>query len=206
MLLIYIQDFTHILISLLSFIISLLCLSCLMVAWIGRFLMKDFHTFLSLAMSLLTFLSFRSFLITSFHIFLGHPLWILPLKIIHLLNQALSSILSRWPNHCSLLPCKHSLVLFSFSLVFRSSEEILSSGLTLHINLAIPASFASMIPSSFLTGQDSFPYSIMQCTHAGYILSFALQADTPLANKGTKSQTYAFHSWSLLEHCQMHPL
>ena len=149
MLLIYIQDFTHILISLLSFIISLLCLSCLMVAWIGRFLMKDFHTFLSLAMSLLTFLSFRSLLITSFQIFLGHPLWKLPLKILHLLNQALSSILSRWPNHCSLRPCKHSLVLFSFSLVFRSSEEILSSGLTLQINLAIPASFASMIPSSF---------------------------------------------------------
>ena len=36
--------------------------------------MKDFQVFLSLAMSLLIFLYFRSLLVTSFHVFLGHSL------------------------------------------------------------------------------------------------------------------------------------
>ena len=63
--------------------------------------MKGFQIFLSLAMSLLTFLSFSSLLITSFHVFFGLPLEKLPLtlKVLHLLDQVLSSILSRYSNH-----------------------------------------------------------------------------------------------------------
>ena len=48
------------------------------------------QAFLSLAMSFLTFLSFRSLLITSLHVFLGCPLGeqLLTLKIVQLLDQA----------------------------------------------------------------------------------------------------------------------
>ena len=89
---------------------------------------------LSLSISLQTFHPFRSLLITSYHVFSGCSLWrlLLILKILHLLYQALTSIHSRAPNHCSLLSCKHSLMLFSFSLVLSSSIETLSSDLTLH--------------------------------------------------------------------------
>ena len=63
-----------------------------MLPWVGQFLMKDFQTFLPLIMFLLTFLSFKSLLMTSFHVFLGRPLP-LTLKVSHLLDQAFSSIL-----------------------------------------------------------------------------------------------------------------
>ena len=63
-----------------------------MLPWVGQFLMKDFQTFLPLIMFLLTFLSFKSLLMTSFHVFLGRPLP-LTLKVPHLLDQAFSSIL-----------------------------------------------------------------------------------------------------------------
>ena len=84
---------------------------------------KDFQSFLSLVMSLLTFLSFISFLITSFHILLGHSLekLLLTLKVLHLEDQALSSILSGWSNHCSLLPCKHSFMLQKNGKVFTAN-------------------------------------------------------------------------------------
>ena len=120
-----------------------------MFALFGRFLMKNFPAFLSLAISLLTFLSFGSFLITSFHV---RPLWklLLTSKVLHLLDQALSSILSRWSGHCSLfLSCKHFLILFSFSLILISFVEILSSGLVLHIHVTIFASFLSTLITSF---------------------------------------------------------
>ena len=110
---------------------------------------------ISLLSCLLTFVSFRSFLITSFHVFLGHPLGklALALKILHLLDQLLSSILSRLSNHCIVLSCKHSLMLFNFSLVLSSSAEILSSDLTLHNHLTILAPFlSSMLTFSSLTG------------------------------------------------------
>ena len=68
-----------------------------MLACVGRFLMKDLHAFLSLVMSLLTFLSFISLLIAPFHVFLGRPLdkLLLIVKFLYLLDQVLSSILSR---------------------------------------------------------------------------------------------------------------
>ena len=79
------------------------------------------------------------------------------LKVLHLLDQALSFILSRWSNHCRLLSCKHSLVLLNFSLVLRSSAEILISSLLLHNHITIFASFLSiLVTSSSLTGQVSF--------------------------------------------------
>ena len=75
------------------------------------------------------FLSLAPLLITSFHVLLGRPLRKLPLtlKFLHLLHQALSSIISRWPYNCSFYhTIQHSLILFNFSLVLSSSTEILS--------------------------------------------------------------------------------
>ena len=113
-----------------------------MLAWLGRFLIKHFQVFLSLAMSLLAFLSFRSSLITSLYVFPWSSSRDLPLssKVLHLLDQPVSSILSRWPNHYSFLLCTHSLIIFNFSLVpssyiMNSFAETLSSGLLLHIHL-----------------------------------------------------------------------
>ena len=141
-------------------------------------------------MSLLTFFSFISLLITSSDVFLGLPLGKLrlTLKVLHLLDEALSSTLSRCPNHCSCLSCKHSLTLFNFSIVLISSAEILFSGLSLHIYFAILASFlSSLITSSSLTGQVSLSYSMTLRTHAEYNLSFAPNGKSVLAKKGTKS-------------------
>ena len=126
-----------------------------MPAWVERFIMKGFQVFLSLARSLLTFFSCRPFLIISIHASLDCRLRKLPLtlKILHLLDQALSHILSGLLNHCSLLSCKHSLMLFSFNLVLLFSAEILSSCLTFQVHLAIFTSFLSrLITSSSLTG------------------------------------------------------
>ena len=151
--------------------------------------MKYFQPFPSSFRSLLTFLSSRSLLITSFHVFLS-GLGNLPLilKVQRLPDQALSLILSRLPNHCSLLTCKHSLILFSFRLVLSSSLEILSSGLPLHFHLNMLVSFfSSLITSSFSTGQVSLTYSITLHTHVEYNLSFAPKGKPLWANKGTKS-------------------
>ena len=52
-----------------------------MLAWVRRIPMKDFQAFLSLAIPLLTFLSFKSLLITSFHVFHGCPQGKLPLTL-----------------------------------------------------------------------------------------------------------------------------
>ena len=134
-------------------------------------------------------LSFRSLLITSFHVFLGHPLAKLPLtlKVLHLLDQAVSSVLSRWPNHCSLLYCKYSFILINFSLILSFSAEILSSGLTLHIHLTFLSSFvSSLITSLSLTDQVSLLHSIILRAHAEYNLSFAHKGKPLLANKVTK--------------------
>ena len=130
---------------------------------------------LSSAKSLQTFFSFGSLLVTPFHIFLSHLLRKLPLtlKVLHWLNQAFSSIFSKWPKLCNILSCKHSLVLFNFSLVLSSLREILRSGLILHIHLTILApSLSSLIPYSSLTGQVSLPYDIMLHTHVEYNLTF----------------------------------
>ena len=68
-----------------------------MLAWVRWFLMKDVQAFLSLDRSLMTFISFRSLLIASFHVLLGCPLVKLPLtlKVLNLLDEALSSIRSQ---------------------------------------------------------------------------------------------------------------
>ena len=93
------------------------------------------------------FVSFTTLLMTSFHVFLGHPMGklIQTLMFLHLLDQAPSSILPRWRDQCSLLCCKHSLMLINFSLVLSSPMGILSSGLTLHTHLTILLSFLSTL-------------------------------------------------------------
>ena len=115
------------------------------------FLQKKFQAFLSL----LTFLSFRSILIIWFHVFLGRSLrkLLVTLKVLHL-DQALSSILSTWPNNYSGLSFKQFHILFNFSLATSFSVEIQSLGLTLHIHLTILAStLSSLTTCSSLTGQ-----------------------------------------------------
>ena len=100
-------------------------------------------------------------------------------------DQAFSYALSTWPNHRSLLSCKNSHYI---KFIILSSSEILSSGLTLHINLTIPKVYflSSMITSSCLTGQVSLPYSITLRTHAKYHLHFAPDSKTLLANKSAE--------------------
>ena len=102
-----------------------------------------------------------------------------------IVDQDLSSILSRWPNHCGPLSCKHFLILFNFSLVL-SSFKIISSDLTLHIHLTTLALFlSSLITSSSLT--DQVVNSLIPCTHAEHDLVFAPQGKPLLVNNKTKS-------------------
>ena len=71
--------------------------------WVGQFLMNDLQLFLSFLRTLMTFLSFKSLLNNSFHVFLGRLLGklTLALKVLHLLDEAPSSILFRRRNHCT---------------------------------------------------------------------------------------------------------
>ena len=111
-------------------------------------------------------------------------------------TQPISSILSIWPNYCSLQFCKNSLMLSNFSLVLNSSVEILSYDLIFFIRLTIPASFhSSLITSSFWTGQlFQVSHSIMLHKHTKYNLSFNPKGKSLLANKST----YSVHFWYLL--------
>ena len=71
-----------------------------------------------------------------------------------------------------------------FSLVQRSSAKILSSDVTLHIQVTITRSFLSgLIIQSSLSGQISLTYSIILHTHAKFNLSFAPKDKHLLANK-----------------------
>ena len=65
-------------------------------ACMGWIVSYDLQVFLSLARSFQTFLSFRSLLITLFHVFQGCPLGklSLTLKVLHFLDHVFSSILS----------------------------------------------------------------------------------------------------------------
>ena len=111
----------------------------------------------------------------------------LALKVLHLLDQAVTSFQSRRQNHCSLLFCKHSPILFNFSLGVSFSTEILSSGLTVNIHLTILSSFLyCLITSSSSNDQVSLPYSITLC-YVEYNLLFAAKGKLQVANKGTKS-------------------
>ena len=94
-----------------------------MLVWIGRFLTNNHFCLKQPFRSWLTFLSFKYFLIATLHIFVGRPLHklLLTLKVLYLLDQALSFILSRWPDQCILLFWKYSLMRFMLSLIFISS-------------------------------------------------------------------------------------
>ena len=134
------------------------------------------------------FLSFGSFLITSFHV---RPLWklLLTSKVLHLLDQALSSILSRWSDHCSLfLSCKHFLILVSFSLILISFVEILSSDLVLRIHVTIFASFLSTRITSFSLTVLQWIYFLLRVqAREGGIIHHPLISELP----------YMVWSWSL---------
>ena len=152
--------------------------------------MKDFQAFLSLVMSLLTHFPF--FQITSDYLISCFS-WsssgetAANLEVLHLLDQALSSILSRCPKHCNLLSCKNSILLFNFSRVPSSFVEILSSKPKLHIHLIILVSFlSSLMTSSFLFGQVSFPFSTAIHTYPEYNLLYAPKSMPLLATKGAK--------------------
>ena len=138
-----------------------------------------------LAMSSL--FSFRSLMITSFYVFFGRPLekLLLILKVLHLLDQTLSSILSKWLKHYSLSSCKHFLMLFNFILVISSSAETLVSGLTLQSHLIILAWFLpNLITPPSLTGQISSWCNI------------TLLGNLCWQTKALNLWTYTVHSWS----------
>ena len=93
-----------------------------MLVWVGRFLTNNHFCRKQPFRSWLTFLYFKCFLIATLHIFVGCPLHkLLTLKVLYLLDQALSFILSRWPDQCILLFWKYSLMRFMLSLIFISS-------------------------------------------------------------------------------------
>ena len=93
-----------------------------MLVWVGRFLTNNHFCRKQPFRSWLTFLYFKCFLIATLHIFVGRHLHkLLTLKVLYLLDQALSFILSRWPDQCILLFWKYSLMRFMLSLIFISS-------------------------------------------------------------------------------------
>ena len=153
---------------------------------------------------LVYFLSFASLLITSFHV---RPLWklLLTSKVLHLLDQALSSILSRWSDHCSLfLSCKHFLILVSFSLILISFVEILSSGLVLHIHVTIFASFLSTLITYFsLTLQWIYFLLRVQAREGGIIhhprlLSYHIWYEVEACNSNSPWQVMTFYDVILI--------
>lgn len=102
-----------------------------MFKWAGQFLMNDVPAFV-FSCVLADFLFFHT---SSDYLI---PCFIsLTLKVLHWLGQSFFSILSRWPNYCSLLSCNIFLMLFNFGLALSSSAEIVLCGLKLHINLTI---------------------------------------------------------------------
>ena len=62
------------------------------------------------------------------------------LRFLHLLYRALSSILSRRPNHWSFLSCEYSPMIFNFSLVLSSCLE--TGHLITYLNNPLPCLFA----------------------------------------------------------------
>lgn len=131
---------------------------------------------LSLVTSLLALLSFRSFLITSFYVYLDCPQEkvTLTLKVLHFLDQTFFSIFSRWLNYHKLLSCKHFHALFSLRLLLSFSAEVLSWDRTFYIHITILASFIPILKKfSSLNDQALVSYSIMLRIHAEYKLSFA---------------------------------
>ena len=97
------------------------CLDLNSVLWISACL--------SIAISLLNWLSFQIIYYLFVPCFLSLSCGETTLKVLHLLDQSLSCILSTWPNHYSPLSNKHFFILVNFNLVLCSSAKILSSGL-----------------------------------------------------------------------------
>ena len=89
-------------------------------------------------------------------------------NLIHLLDQAFSSIVPRWPNHDRLLSCKNSLVLFSFSLFL----SFLCRNRIPRLNVAHPSNH-NVITSFSLTSQFLLSHGIALCTHVEYNQPFS---------------------------------
>lgn len=103
-------------------------------------------------------------------------------KFWNFLLQKFSFILSKWQNHYNSLLDKPSLEVFNCILFLSSTAEILSSGTTLHINLAIQALFlSSLIKQSSLIGEAN------STSWAEINLPFATQNKPLLVNKDNKS-------------------
>ena len=147
-----------------------------MLAWVVRFLIKDFQIFLSLAKSWLTFFFLDHFWLPN-SIFFSVILWgnyHKPWRFyIYWMNHSLQFFLDN-QTIAVFLSCKGSLMLFNFNLVLSSSEEILFRVLTLHIHLSILASsLSNLITSSSLTSQVSLLYDIALRMYIEYNLPIA---------------------------------
>ena len=130
-------------------------------------------------------------LISSCHALRARPPGKLPLllEVLYPLDQALLSSLRTWPSHCSPLSCKHSLMLFNFSLVLSLPAEILSSGLMLLIHLTMLTSIPySLITFIFLFNKSSPALcSITLRIKAEYNLPFVPKGKPLLVHIDTKS-------------------
>ena len=144
-----------------------------MFARVGRFLMNNFQPFLSLAMSLLTLSGETTTNLEG-------------TTLLRSLDQALSFIRFRWPNHCRLLSCKHSLMLFNFNRFLSPTAEILSSWFPSNHPCIIPLQSDHIFVFNW---QVSIPCSITIGAYAKYNLPFVPKDKPLLANKGTKSLT-----------------
>ena len=137
-----------------------------MLAWVPGFLRMIYSYYcLQLGSSGLIFLSDHFWLDSSIFpcvILRGNYHYIL-----HLLDQALSFNVSRWPNCCSFLSCKDSVKLFNFSLILSFSMGALSSNLTLQFHLIILASTLSILKRSCLPAK----YCFLLTEHYIYMLS-----------------------------------
>ena len=86
--------------------------------------------------------------------------WPPTMRVLHLIDQERSYILSVWPDHCSLLFCKHSIMLIKFGLFQSFSAEILFLGLTAH-----PLKYVCIIPISSLSKTYSWTFYNCDLNH-----------------------------------------
>lgn len=108
--------------------------------------LNNFQTFLFLASFLLTFRSSRSLLLTSLHVFISLYRAKLPpiSNFAHLPDQVFFFILSRWPNHISLLETFLRAIQLPFLPKLNIRNHILWS------KVAYPSIFASLLSNRII--------------------------------------------------------
>ena len=167
------------------------------IAWAVSF--ERLQVSLSLARHFLTYL--RSLWNTSFHVFLDLLLGKRPLilNVLHLLDQALSSLLSRRPNYYNLLSCRLSFTLFKFSPGVSPSTKTLL-GLSLHSHLTLFA-------SSFFHWKKSKFHIAWRCVPMRNTVCHSLvRENLHWLTKTLDRRTYSIHTWSLLYDWKLNPL